>query len=70
MSSGSSRISIVSRSAGKLRSKRAPTSFLVSTAGMNPPEGPDGATALSGRPLRTPPAASISSPRVEPISTS
>ncbi len=37
---------------------------------MKPPEGPEGATALSGNPSRTPPARSISSPRVEPISTS
>ena len=70
MSSGSSRMSSVSRPAGKLRSDLAPTSALVRTAGMKPPEGPEGATALSGSPSRTPPARSISSPRVEPISTS
>ena len=51
MSSGSSRMSSVSRPSGKLRADLGPTSALVSTAGMNPAGRPRRRNRLERQPV-------------------
>ena len=57
-------------SSGRVRSQASKSGAAGSNAGSSPPDGPEGATAPSGRPFFTPPARSINSPSVEPIGTS